>query len=161
MKTSILIRLQSCPQTTLVSAIFSSASRVRLADAVGLRLADLEPRAHYIAGKSANVATLAAAFEVGMPCTDDLLRGAAISGSLSKLQWLHTEQRCQFPDDISYWAARQGSMDVLRFLKQCGCVFGSDTLYYAASSGQLQTVQYLHLEEGFEVTERAACFAKR
>jgi hypothetical protein len=140
------------PQTTLVSAIFNSASRVKLADAAGLRMADVEPRAQYIAGKTADVDTLAMALALGMRCTDQLLRGAAISGSLCKLQWCHAEHRCQFPDDISKWAAMCGSIDALRFLKQCGCKFDADTCYWAAGSGQLQTVQYLHFEEGFKLT---------
>jgi hypothetical protein len=117
------------PQTTLVSAIFNSPSRVKLADAAGLRLADLGARAHYVAGKSASVNTLSVALERGMRCTDELLQGAAMCGSLSKLQWLYTEQRCQFPGAISNWAAMHGSTDVLRFLKQCGCRFDIDTCY--------------------------------
>jgi hypothetical protein len=109
----VLTRKRVANECTLVSAIFSTVSRVKLADGGGLRVANLGPRAQYVAGKSASVDTLAVALELGMPCTDDVLCGAAISGSLSKLQWLYTEQHCHFPSDISNWAAMNGSIDAL------------------------------------------------
>jgi hypothetical protein len=65
--------------------------------------------------------TLQVANELGLPLTDSVVCGAAWSASIAKLQWLHTaRQYSELPDFSSCYAAKAGSIDMLRWLKEHG-----------------------------------------
>jgi hypothetical protein len=74
-----------------------------------------------------------------------------------KLQWLRNEQGCALPDDISFYAARSGSVDTLRWLRECGSSFNTETCKGAAASAQLHVLQFLY-DEGCE-WDKEACSA--
>jgi hypothetical protein len=123
-------------QTTLSSAIFASTSATRLAYECGLAFNNV--KLQRIAGRIAGVPTLQAAHALGLQLTGALLTGAAEAASVPKLQWLHSDQGCALPDDISYYAANSGSMDTLRWLRQHGCLFSSRTCEGAAAGADVQ-----------------------
>jgi hypothetical protein len=104
------------------------------------------PSLHRIAGKHADVATLQTAARFGLQLHDvELLKGAAESGCCAKLHWLRTTQQVAVSFDISYSAARSGSVDLLRWLARNRCVFDGRTMLNAARAEQpVAALQYLH-----------------
>jgi hypothetical protein len=77
------------PQMTLYSSVFSSPSRVMLAHEGGLDCAsESYQRA---AGQLADVATLAAAYELGMEYTSTTMAAAAHRNKVTEVQYLHSE----------------------------------------------------------------------
>jgi hypothetical protein len=127
---------------TSYQAVFASASRVRLAQHSDLQLHEENELLQECAGKYADIDTLLVAQELGLLLSPALMRGAAASKCLSKLEWLHTEQHCPLPDDIAAAAARAGDVTMLRWLQESGCGLSEETSKAAA-----QTVQNLHVLE--------------
>jgi hypothetical protein len=128
-------------RTTLYSSVFSSPSRVRLAHQSGL---DCTTHAYkFAAGKHADINTLAAAHQLGMPFTATVLAGAAAVGALHKLIWLHAASRCALDGSIGEHAAMSGSISVLEWLKRRDITARS--CWIAAHHNQLCTLQYLRL----------------
>jgi hypothetical protein len=114
-----------------------------------------------MAGKIADVPTLQAARALGLQLTGAVLIGAAEAASMpiAKLQWLHTEQGCALPDNISYYAAVSGTIDTLRWLKEHGVAFTVETCKGAAAGAHLHVLQYLRAEgceRGISVCTAAA-----
>jgi hypothetical protein len=101
-------------------------------------------RLQRIAGQFSDVETLQAALEAGVPLSPDMICGAADSGSLAKLLWLHTEHNCQLFDDVTDHAARGGNVDMLKWLKEKGLDFTENTFKYGAMGGSVPVLQYLH-----------------
>jgi hypothetical protein len=133
---------QSSVRETFHSAVFASPSRLRLAQACGLQLDAKDWRLRRSAGLLADIATLAAAQQLGLSLTDAVVRSAAET-SLSKLHWLHTEQHCSLPDDISVHAAKSGSIEMLKWLQQRGCALDARSCEQAAKAGHLHVLMFL------------------
>jgi hypothetical protein len=127
------------PSHTLRSAAFSSQATLRWAHSWGLNLGLQE----YIAAKSADIATLELAHELGMPLTAEMLHSAAASLKLAVLQWFHIDAGCPLPQDITHSAARGGSIVLLQWLAAAGCVFDAGTSYHAALAGHMHVLQFL------------------
>jgi hypothetical protein len=144
------------PQTTLYSAIFASPASVRLAYEHGFAFKTDSVRR--IAGQAADVPTLKAARELGLAFSDYVANGAAESGSVLKLQWLHIDQACPLPLTICEWAASSGNIDMLRWLQEHGRVPTTDSFKGAALGGHLHVVQFLR-DEGCEWSEDACITA--
>jgi hypothetical protein len=87
--------------------------------------------------------TLELAHQLGMPWTGTLLRSVAAAAKLPLLQWLHLEQQCAFPRDITYSAAQGGSVKMLQWLAGQDCQFYAKTSYYAALAGRMHVLQFL------------------
>jgi hypothetical protein len=132
------------PQTTLCSAVFTSAALVSLAHDCGAIFQKKE--AQRVAGRTGDVSALQAAHALGLQLTQAVVIGAAEAASVPKLQWLHTEQGCALPGIVSNYAAASGSIDTLRWLKQHGCLFSSGTGEGAAAGAHLHVLQYLRAE---------------
>jgi Ankyrin repeats (3 copies) len=132
-------------QGTLTSAAFSSVSRVKLAYECGLQLRKncSLTRLSYTAGFPSDVATLAAAHELGLKLSSDVVRGAAAARSMPTFLWLMTEQHCRLPKYITWTAVRSGSIEKLAWLKGQGCEWEIDTLRSAIQTGSKQLVEYL------------------
>jgi hypothetical protein len=145
-------------KTTLCSAIFGSPAAVRLAHDCGLAFDNW--KLQRMAGRAAGILTLQAAQEVGLELTDTVLIGAAEAASVAMLQLLHTQQGCKLPEDICAWAARSGSVDTLRWLKEHGEVFESSTCEGAAAGAHLRVLQFLR-HEGCEWDEWTCSAAAR
>jgi hypothetical protein len=79
------------PRMTLLSHVVASAALVRLSHACGARLRGR--LAGIYAGKYGDMQAIEAACELGMIVNDDMLRGAALSGCLPKLQKLYYERK--------------------------------------------------------------------
>jgi hypothetical protein len=144
--------------TTLYSAVFASAASIRLAHDCGLTFKSKELQC--IAGRVADVPTLRAACELGLALTDEVLFGAAESGSVSKLQWFHSDQGCQLPPDICNYAAKSGSIHVLSWLRERGSAFTASACANAAGGAYLHLLLYLR-DEGCEWSEYACTLAAK
>jgi Ankyrin repeats (3 copies) len=146
-------------KTTLYSAVFSSTSRVSLAYECDLM--PLSDNLHHLAGRAADLFTLQFVHELGLPLTDRVLTGAAASGSVPKLQWLHVDQRCRLPTDITEYAARSGSIDAMIWVNEhCSELFSFRTWEGAAICAQVQVLQFLR-DVGCETDEYACAAAAR
>jgi hypothetical protein len=144
--------------TTLYSAVFAAAASIRLAHDCGLTFKSKELQC--IAGRVADVPTLRAACELGLALTDEVLFGAAESGSVSKLQWFHIDQGCQLPPDICNYAAKSGSIHVLSWLKEHGSAFTASACANAAGGAYLHLLRCLR-DESCEWSEYACALAAK
>lgn len=88
--------------------------------------------------------TLQAALELGMPLTEQVVAGAVRAGQSEKVHWLLDEKLCILPDDAAAEAASEGSVSMLKWLKQRVCAFDKNTFLYAAVSGRIEALEYLH-----------------
>jgi hypothetical protein len=132
-------------QMTLCSAVFASDSRVRLAHECGLTFGNAT--CQRIAGRIADVVALWTACQLGLELSHAVLSGAAEAASVPKLRWLHTEQDCMLPaEDITYYAARSGSIDTLLWLRDHGCVLNAETCEGAAAGAHVHVIQFLRSE---------------
>jgi hypothetical protein len=133
---------------TALSAIICSPSRMRLALELGFVPDFNKGWSQYLAGTFADIETLAELHkQYNMAYTEIVCKGAGISGSISKLQWLLDEQQCPQPDNFVCYAVYAATLDMLKYLKQRGHVFTADTCCAAASSRQAASaLQYLHAE---------------
>jgi hypothetical protein len=108
------------PQMTLYSAVFASPARVKLAHDVGL---DCTSKAcQRTAGKHADVATLAAAYEVGMDYTATTMAAAFHCNRLAVVQFLHG-QGCPWPSGLLDGLAKDGFCELVRWCCEHGCPF--------------------------------------
>jgi hypothetical protein len=138
--------LDVLPQMTLRRAVFASAARVKLAHQLGLQFGTECLQLHFYLGLLACKAVLTEAHRLGMPVSASTLNGAAFSGELSAVIWLHTEHSCALNHNTILCCARTGQIEVLRWLKQQGMVFTTDAMNFAAMHGQNLTCAYLHAE---------------
>jgi hypothetical protein len=97
-----------------------------------------------------------------MRFSTEMLNGAACSGELSTVIWLHTEHTCALSYETTLCCARAGQIEVLRWLKQQGAAFEQRTVLAAAIHDQRATCAYLHDEGcvGDELAIYAAANAK-
>jgi hypothetical protein len=141
-----VFKLETCgARTTLYSAAVASPATARLACISGLAVRE-GSNLQVIAGRYADTETLAALRELGMPLSDNVVRAAAMSGRLNVLQHLLSQQECPKATEISYYAARSGSISMLECLKREGCKFNHHTRAAAAAAGHLAALQYLRSE---------------
>jgi hypothetical protein len=86
-------RVTCAANTTLTKAAFASAACCSLATDPNVKgrppLENSGWRLQRIAGQFSDLETLRLAHERGLPATDSAIQGAAESGSLEKVQWLH------------------------------------------------------------------------
>jgi hypothetical protein len=128
------------PQMTLYSAVFSSPSRVRLADIRIIRCTALQyERA---AGMYADVATLQAAHELGMPYTLAVMLGAAHCNDLAVVQYLRA-QGCPWGRDVFSRAAGRGDTDLCAYLYANQCPWDAMASAQAARHGHASTLRWL------------------
>jgi hypothetical protein len=136
------------PHMPMCSSIFGSLSRLRLAVELGFVLDPKSWWCQFKAGAYAGIEALTELHEQHhIPYAEDVSRGAAESGSLSNLQWLLDEQQCPEPDNLACFAVNARTTDILKWLKQRGCVFTADTCAAAAKSMRAASMlEYLHTE---------------
>jgi hypothetical protein len=130
---------------TLYSAVFASAARVHWA--YKHVTFGFDARMQRIAGRVADVDTLKVAHELGLDWSSAVLIGAAESASVVVLQWLHREQKCELPADISNYAARSGRIDTLQWLKALGSMPATGASVGAAAGAHVHVLQALHDDE--------------
>jgi hypothetical protein len=144
-----LIMLVSCgPKFTLYSAAVASPATAMLASSCGLVTSEKKQLQH-IAGLHADLETLTALQELGMPITHWVVEAVALSGRLNDLQHLLTlaGQHCLRPSILSHRAARSGSISMLKWLrKQSWCEFDDYTCTGAARGGHLAALKHLRSE---------------
>jgi hypothetical protein len=110
------------------------------------------------AGAWADVQTLLAAQELGLPVTDSYMEAAAARGHLPVLQLLHDAQGRQLPPQVSACAAAGAQMHVLIWLKQIGVTFDNGLIKVAAQYGHTHVLQFLY-DHGCAGDERTSAAA--
>jgi hypothetical protein len=132
-------------KATLFSAVIASPATALLASSCGLAISTND-KLQLIAGLHADIETLSFLRELGMPLSETV-NAAALSGRLSILQQLLSEQQCPRPTNLSHFAARRGSINMLDWLRtQAWWSFGFYTCAGAASGGHLAVLQRLRRE---------------
>jgi hypothetical protein len=145
--------------TTLCSAAVASPATARLACECGLQLLT-ETSVQVTAGLRADMGTLNALYELGMPLSDIVVRAAALSGRLKILQHLLTEHQCSVPTSLSHDDACSGNISMLNWLKaESLCAFDDFTCAGAAKGGRLAALQHLCNEGCDWDVEYIACCA--
>jgi hypothetical protein len=148
--------------STSTSAAFSSASRLRWANAGGMLLSTEKQWARL--GRVADIETLAAAHELFEPCVAAVVLGAAGSGCLLKLSWLHRQHSrcCQFLHDAALeeagdniFAAALGEQEVE---VASDCVFSEQVIAAAAGAGHVHVLSFMR-EHGCTLGETACSMA--
>jgi hypothetical protein len=131
-------------KTTVYSAAVASPATARLAVEFGLEFCSKKSgrSVQIIAGLHADMQTLTSLRELGMPLSGVVVEAVALSGRL--LQQLMSEQLCPRPSELSWYAARSGSISMLDWLRSEGwCVFAERTCAGAALAGHIAALQYL------------------
>jgi hypothetical protein len=131
---------------TMTSAAFASAACCSLATGPNVNGAiDLEDglwRVQRYAGQFSDLETLQLALARGLAANDRTLQGAAESGSLRKVQWLHAVRQEPLPVYIGQWAARSGNLELLAWLTEQGCEFSLFACAEAAEAGHKHVLCY-------------------
>eukprot|EP00953_Heterococcus_sp_UTEX-ZZ885_P003691 2507-Heterococcus_DN1.PRE.4 len=177
-----------CSRTTLYSAAVASPAMAGLAHSCGLAICK-NNKLQAIAGRYADLDTLATLRELGMPLDDAVSHAAALSGRLHILPHLFSEQGPMY-NDVDYYAGRSGSIDMLKWLRSqtwwhelndeniCtgaaeaghltvlqhlineGCRWNGESIMQdAASSGSIELVEWLRPQYGVELDHRALAAA--
>jgi hypothetical protein len=101
-------------------------------------------RVQRIAGKVASLQALQVAYELRLHLTDAVIEGAAESGSMQKVFWIHNQRSVtSLPKQIGSYAARSGNVKLLEWLRQRRVVFDSHTASEAADAGKIDVLRYL------------------
>jgi hypothetical protein len=143
---------------TSICAAFSSASRLRWAHDAGMLLSTEEQWIEL--GKVADVKTLTAAHELFEPCIGAVVRGAAESGCLLKLSWLHCQHSscCQFLHDAVLVDAGDDifgtALDEQKVEVATDCIFSKQVTAAAARAGHVHVLSYMR-EHGCALFESA------
>jgi hypothetical protein len=130
-------------RSTLMSTVFESPSRFRLAAECGLASAVHKPLLQYLSGLYADVATLSSAEELGLTLGDETVRGAADAGRVTIFNYLVQERQCTVPDDAGGYTAQRGNMRMLQCLQSNEYEFTRSMCKRAAVAGQLPALQYM------------------
>jgi hypothetical protein len=94
-----------------------------------------------------------------MPWTDCLLNCIAEQGDLSRLQVMYASRKYQLPVDVSTYAARSGSTELLQWLRQKGCAVTADAVQAAVKGGHQEIIMYLHANCWHKKWDAIACDA--
>jgi hypothetical protein len=141
-------------QTTRLTSVLTSPARVKLAHKSGLDCTSL--RLQYAAGKHADIATLAAAHELGLELDEIVLTGAAALNKLAEVQYLHSKG-CDWPVGLLEEAASKGYFELLRWCYEHGCPFDDDdcVTVNAADSGNVELMAWVLQQPGTKLYSKA------
>ena len=167
---------------TLYSTVFASAACMQLVVDYKLQMgrSDLyskwaEPVDRSM-GYFADIQTLQLAQKLGCQFSSETMIGAAMTGSVAKLQWLLEAQRQQLSEPVFHVAAKRShlrlmrwlakrrcpfdpdmlcghaveggaSIELLQWLRELGAKYTVDTMAQAAGKGRLDLVKFLHSEQ--------------
>jgi hypothetical protein len=144
------------PTSSTLEAVYESPARLKFAVACGFSI-DTSSIGQLRAGWLASIDTLDTLHKsYGMPLTAQTSRGAAESGSISKLAWLLDERTCEQAEDVCNYAVLAKTTDALKWLRKRGAALTAATCSAAArSANACSVVQYL-VSEGCPVDAEAA-----
>jgi hypothetical protein len=131
------------PRITLIRSALASAACLEFARDNGLQLKS-DPPTLFLMGQFADLETLGSERKLGLLFTPQLVHGAALSGSLTKLKWVVEEQPCCLPRKTGDFAARSGNIGMLLWIAENGGTLGKSTFAAAARAGHLHVLQHLH-----------------
>jgi hypothetical protein len=136
---------------TLTQAAFATVACCSLATDPyingGLCLDNSDWFLQQIAGQFSDLETLRLALERGLLADDCVMRGAAESGSLSKVRWLHESRQCPLPTSLGACAAYSGSLELLTWLTEQGCKLDKHACTMAAVAGHKHILCYLREQD--------------
>jgi hypothetical protein len=142
-------KLLTCgSKSTLYSAVVASPETARWAHGCGLKTHSCK-NLQVIAGFYADLQRLALLQELGMPLGNTVINAVALSGRLPILEHVLSNVHEQVLDAIglSQFAARSGSISMLKWLTAKGsCYFNHSVCAAAAAGGQLEALRYLRSE---------------
>jgi hypothetical protein len=128
--------------STSYSAIFASTALVRLARQARLEMSNDGVRR--VAGRVVNLPTLQIAHGLGLSLTDSVIEGAAETGSMQKVFWIHNQRSVtSLPKHIGNYAASSGNVKLMEWLRQRRVVFDAQTAVAAAAAGKIDVLRYL------------------
>jgi hypothetical protein len=152
------VRFACKANVTLTQAAFASAACYSLATDSNvngaLRVDNSGWRLQQYGGQFSDLNTLRLALERGLPASARTIQGAAKSGSLDKVRWLHEVQKTPLPFSIGEWAAEGGNLELLTWLTEHGCKFTLYSCVVAAAAGHKHVLRYLQ-ERDCEWDERS------
>ena len=136
------------PTLTSYAAVFSSLSRLQLAVEYGFTEILSDGRVQQAAGQYADMEILHLAGSLGIlrknsHFTPGIIRGAALSGSLQKVQSLVGHEPSQLLRGISHYAIRGGSMEMLEWMSEQGAEFDRYAMWSAVEFGHVNMLQYM------------------
>jgi hypothetical protein len=145
-------RLVPCVlQMTKYSSAFASPSRVKLAHASGLDCTALTETQQRAAGKYGDIATLAAAHNLGMEYTAAIVAGAAQCNKLAEVQFLYS-QGCPWCPYLLAEALQSGRYELVRWCHEHGCSSGGiDAACTAAESGNIELLAWVLQQPGVKL----------
>jgi hypothetical protein len=148
-----------CSNITLYSAAVASPAIARLAHSCGLAMSK-NNKLQSIAGRYADLATLAALHELGMPLSYYVFAAVAESGRLTVLQHLVIQWGRELCTGLSYYAARSGNISMLEWLRTQEKWYEIDewnACSAAAEAGHLAVQQHL-INEGWEWYQQSTVY---
>jgi hypothetical protein len=140
----------SISTSTSYYAVHSSEACLKLAWDYGCKVHPflLSPATQLLLGRFASLSVLTL-FGNGVHWPDEFLRGAAQSGCIAKVSWLHSERNLKLkghltlPASISVDAAAGGSVAMLSWLLQRCTEFTAKTCAAAARAGHTEALKWL------------------
>jgi hypothetical protein len=152
-------------RTTLASAVFASPARLQLALGNGLWFSDSLRGVNYklnrSAGLYADILTLELAKQLGLVLSHGFEKGVALSGSTSKMIWLHKNAyESRDTRIITDCAVQSGSIALVKWLQRHqGASFTEYTMEIAAQYGYTYMCEYLLTQQcpfGYSACKAAA-----
>lgn len=146
-------RLRTDHQGTEYAAAVTSLSRFEIACESGLQLHFTETSLQTAVGRSADLSTIHAAFERGLPKSVCVMSGVQDSDSVDLLQWLVASHGYDLPQ-----VAEGKSLPLVQYLiGQGACVYPGRTHYHTALDGSLAVIQYLFTADECRHLPQAEC----
>jgi Ankyrin repeats (3 copies) len=136
------ISITCVSEMTLYSCLFKSPSRVKLAHESGLD--NMSTAYLQAAGRHADVATLAAAHELGMQFTAVTMAAAALCNKVAEVQYLHS-QGCYWPSWLLAKVVSKGYFELMRWCYEhcCRWIDVHVAPYYAAQGGSIELMAWV------------------
>jgi hypothetical protein len=97
-----------------------------------------------IAGTHSSLLTLQAARDSGLEMASAVAQGAAETGSVAKLRWLHTVQDYLLSTETMNAAASTGQLHVCQYLRAEGCAWSERTCELAIIGDHTKLLRWLH-----------------
>eukprot|EP00953_Heterococcus_sp_UTEX-ZZ885_P017440 9761-Heterococcus_DN1.PRE.3 len=148
-------------KTTLAAAVFASPARLQTAVESGLDLID-NGWLNLTAGHCADIDTLEAAKTRGLTLDEELMKGltdhvsywAARSGSINLLRWLQQHHGVTSDVVTMRCAGERGHPHVCEFLLEQQCPYDATVCEFAAANGHADTLRWL-CEHNFPWSEES------
>jgi len=76
-------------------------------------------------------------------CDNMSLNDSILNGYSTLIKYLYLNKQYEFTDDTFQYAAENGNLDNMKWLKDQGCCWGINTFSYASKNGNLDNMKWL------------------